>query len=279
VGAVIGGYTTRDVAKLLGFSEAQVRGFVRAGFIAPRRGVHREFRFSLQDMVLLRAAKALRETVPPRRMRRALRRLQEQLPAGRPLSAVRITAEGDQVVVRDGSSSWEPASGQLVLDFEVAELASKVEPLARRAAQEARSDETNLDGEDWYRLGCDLEPHDADQARDAYRRALELDPGHVDALINLGRLLHEAGHPDAAEQHYRRALELRPADATAAFNRGVALEDLGRWEQAIDCYERALGADPKLQEAHFNLARLFERLGRRAAAIRHLKAYRSLTRE
>ena len=72
--------------------------------------------------------------------------------------------------------------------------------------------------------------------------------------------------------------QFRGADATACFNHGVALEDLGRLADAIAAYERALACDPDYVDAHYNLARLYERLGRQTAAIRHLKAYRQLTR-
>jgi DNA-binding transcriptional MerR regulator len=67
-------YTTRDVAKLLGLSEAQVRSQARVGYLAPDRGPHNSYRFSFQDLVLLRTAKALSEArIAPRRIRRALR--------------------------------------------------------------------------------------------------------------------------------------------------------------------------------------------------------------
>jgi len=277
--AFTSGYSIRDVASILGLAAAQIHAFVRAGFLAPPRGPKGEYRFSLQDIVLLRTAKALSERIPARKVRHALRRLKEQLPSGRPLTAVRITAEGDDVVVRDGSSTWEPESGQGVLDFDVADLATRVASLARRAAEEARIASVAPTAEDWYRIACDLEQGDADQARDAYRRALELDPRHTEARVNLGRLLHEAGHARAAEENYRLALLAEPDNATAAFNLGVALEDLGRFAEAIQAYELAIRSDPDSADAHYNISRLYERAGRKVLAFRHLKAYRKLTKK
>lgn len=273
------GYATPDVAKLLGISIPQVRAFARSGFLDPDRGVRGEFRFSFPDLVLLRAAKGLAEArVPARRIQRSLRTLRRQLPAGRPLSAVRITAEGDRVLVRDGSTSWNPESGQISMDFAVAELASRAAPLARQAARAARAAAEPLDADEWYDLGFDLEAVDVAEARDAYRRALELDPHHADAHVNLGRLLHEGGDAAQAVSHYMLALQQTPKHALAWYNLGIALEDLRRRPDAIKAYESAILAEPGMADAWFNLSRLYEAAGKKAAALRSLSKYRVLVR-
>ena len=132
--------------------------------------------------------------------------------------------------------------------------------------------------EGWYEHGCELEGEAPEQAQEAYRRALALDPGHADAHVNLGRLLHEAGDVGGAQAHYVQALELEPDHAIATFNLGVALEDAGQPGDALAQYERALAVDPGCADAHFNAARLYELLGDRAAALRHLGACVRLSR-
>ncbi|HEX5759095.1 MAG TPA: tetratricopeptide repeat protein [Thermoanaerobaculia bacterium] len=270
------GYTTRDVARLLGASEERVRSFVRAGFLEPRRGAHGGYLFSFQDLVVLRAAQGLLDGgVPPRRVRRALARLQEQLPRGRSLATVRIAAEGGAIVVRAGGEAWIAESGQQVLDFEVAPLAAAAAPFSERSYAAAR-ERGDLEDDDWYDVACELEVTAPDAAKDAYRRALALDPEHPDAHLNLGRLLHEEGDAAGAAAHYRRALAARPGDVTASFNLGVALQDLDLPREAIAAYEQALAGDPTCMDAHYNLAGLHEELGEAAEAIRHLSAYKKL---
>lgn len=259
----------------MGITESRLRAWVRDGVLTPGTGTAEEPRFHFQDLVLLRAARELNEArVPARRIRHALERLREQLPQGRSLSAIRILAEGGEVVARDGRSTWLPASGQEVFDFSVADLAREAAPFARRSAARLES-ERELDAEDWYLLGCELEETDAAEAERAYARALGLAPDHADALLNLGRLRHEAGEPAEAERHYRAALAASPGNATAAFDLGVALEDLGRLEEAAASYYAALEADPGYADAHWNLAGVAEKLGATAEAIRHLSAYKS----
>lgn len=275
------GYAASDVARLIGLTPTQVRAFARSGLFPTERGSG-ELRFSFPDLVLLRAAKGLAAAhIPQRRIAAALRRLREQLPAGRPLSAVRITAEGDRIVVQDGAKTWSPESDQLLLDFHVADLATRAAPLARRAAQAARdadSGDAALSADEWYDLGFDLEAVDVGEARDAYRRALELDPHHVDAHVNLGRLLHEGGDAKQAVSHYVLALQQTPKHALAWYNLGIALEDLRRRPDAIKAYESAILAEPAMADAYFNLSRLYEAAGKKAAALRTLSKYRVLVR-
>ncbi len=268
------GYSTKDVAALLGLSAGQVLSYVRAGFLSPVQGPRGEYYFSFQDLILLRTAKGLLASrVPRRRVRLALQNLREQLPGDRPLTGVRISAQGHHVVVRDGRDVWNPESGQAVLDFELSELAREASTLPLRTP-ETKPDEP--EGEDWYERGCVLEEVSPEEAMAAYRQALETDPGLADAHVNLGRLLHERGEAEEAARHYRLALAARPEDATAAFNLGVALQDLGRLAEAAELYEKALEIDRDLADAHYNLAGLYERLGQPEAAFRHLRTYRTL---
>lgn len=266
-------YTTRDVARLLGLSETQVRSYVRAGLIEVERGSRNEYRFSFQDLVLLRTAAGLVGVrVPQARIVRALRKLKEQLSHGRSLTELRIGVEGGHVVVSDGGTPWNPESGQLQFEFTVADLASQVAPL--HAPVSAAEPERGAD--DWFAQGLELEHVAVDEARAAYERALALDPGHPDAHVNLGRLLHEARRLPEAEIHYRAALAAGP-HATAAYNLGIVLEDRKKPDAAAAAYRLALEADANFADAHYNLARLCEQQGDQRGALRHLKSYKTIT--
>jgi len=274
------GYSAREVAKLLGVPVGRVHSYVRAGFLKPARGPKRELAFSFQDVVVLRTASELvRSRIAPSRVKRILKQLAHDLPEGRSLAAMTIVAEGSRVVARAGGDRWNPENGQRLFDFDVAELAESAGPIVRRAAIAARSDPGELDADGWYEMGVHLEVAAPDDARDAYRRALELAPGHAEAHINLGRLLHEEGELAAAEEQYRAALSVRPESVAAAFNLGVVLEDRDRSDEAVGMYERLLKMDRECADAHFNLARLYERSGKKIASLRHLKEYKRLTPE
>ena len=268
-------YTTRDVARLLEIPEHEVRAYARAGLVEPERGPRGAYHYTFRDLVLLRTARSLGDAkVPHTRIRRALEALRSRLPEDRQLSEVSIRAVGDEIVVDEAGASWNPDSGQLQLDFDIAALRTRVREMPR--AQSKPVVELARDAEAWFEQGVELESTDSEQARRAYLRAIELEPLHADALVNLGRLMHERGDVADAAERYRRALAVRPGHATAAYNLGVALEDLGRVEEAIDAYRAALRVDDSIADAHYNLAGLYEVVGDRPAALRHLKQYRSL---
>jgi tetratricopeptide (TPR) repeat protein len=120
-----------------------------------------------------------------------------------------------------------------------------------------------------------LEASDLEAARDAYRAALDLHAGHLDATINLGRLMHLNGELAAAELVY---LAAEHDSALLSFNIALLLEDLQRDDEAVGAYLAALALEPTLHEAHFHLSVLHERQQRPREALRHLLAYRRLTR-
>jgi tetratricopeptide (TPR) repeat protein len=264
------------VARLLDLPVPEVRRLARAGFVSPARGKRNEMRFSFQDLVLLRAAAGLvHARVPKARVRRSLGRLRSQLPEGRPLAGVRVSADGGRVVAQDGGARWRADTGQVLLALDSRDVAPKVAPVVHATRSPASP---RLDAEAWYRWGCELEDAAPAEAKDAYRRALSHDGDHAGAHLNLGRMLHEDGDPCAAELHYRLALGSRAHRAVAALNLGVALEDQGLLDDALLAYARAIEGDPSLADAHLNASRLLERLGRRADAARHLAEYHRLSR-
>jgi tetratricopeptide (TPR) repeat protein len=272
---------TADIARILRLPDTRVRALARAGLCQPlKRGGMYEFSF--QDLVLLRAAHGLlRNSVPLRKVRRSLRELSRQLPADRPLSGVRIYADGKSVVVRDGNAAWQPDSGQAVFTFKVDDLAKKsgvlVQVAQRRGRVTPRKREQGTSAMAWFERGLALEEVDVTAATTAYRRALERDPELSDAYINLGRLLHESGDTGEAMRLYAEAIKRAPDDPVAHYDMALALEDQGDPQAAKRYYHRALELEPDFADAHYNLGRLLDQLGQRAQALRHLLAYKRLT--
>ena len=266
--------STAEVVRLLGLDERRIREWARSGLCRPlRRG--RGYAFSFQDLVVLRAAKALLDAgVPAARIRRAVAALARDLPEGSSLSGLRIFADGRDMAVGVAGERWQPATGQTLFEFEVDQLAQLVEQ-KRAAPVAAGSDPASL-ARDAFEQALGLEDRDAGAAADAYERALAFDPTLSDAYVNLGRLRHESGDAREAVRLYRLALEGSPEDPVLHFNLALALEDTLGADAAIEHYERALVLDPDFADAHYNVAGLYEEGGRGTDAFRHYRAYKRL---
>jgi tetratricopeptide (TPR) repeat protein len=278
-------YGVGDVERMLNLSRSTIRGLISRGFVAPERGPRREYRFSFQDLLVMRTARALVQAkVPARRIGRSLNALRRQLPQSVPLTGLTICAVGNDVVVRKGANRWQAESGQYLLELDVnvagdslqiVEIEGRVET-ARNGRAAAAAKDATADAQSWFERGLSEEESDIEKAVAAYERCRQLDMRHVAARINLGRLLHESGKLTEAQRVYREALRECEPDPTLYFNMGVLLEDSERNEEAIEAYLQALTEDPDFADAHYNLARLYESSGKPQHAIRHLGEYRRL---
>jgi tetratricopeptide (TPR) repeat protein len=261
-------YTLRRVQAMLGLSRSIVAGLIAEGFVAPTRGPRNEWRFTFQDLMLLRTAHALQVSkIPPRRILRSLARLKATLPQELPLTGLRITAIGADVAVRSPQGQWQADSGQLLMDFEVAPLAGSVAFLSRDSGAPS-----------WFERAVALESTDAVAAEAAYRQAIALEPELEAAYLNLSAMFDSAGRFAEMVALCDEALVHCAPSALIYFNRGVALDNLERLPEAIASYERSLVLDPTLADAHYNLGRLQEQLGNKRGALRHFSAYRRLQR-
>jgi len=234
-------YGVRDVQKLLHLQRSTIRTLVNAGFVSPVRGPRNAWLFSFQDLIVLRTAQALAAAnLPSRRIARAMKELRRHLPATMPLSGLSISADADRVVVREGTRRWQVDSGQYLLAFEGSPTDGSLSVLERATPRSA-------EGED-----------------------------DVDAYINRGCQLHEAGLLPEAERAYREGLDRCAGEPLLLYNLGVLLEDMDRSAEAIEAYEAAVHLDEALADGHYNVALLYEAIGKPREAIRHMAHYRRL---
>ncbi|HUW76660.1 MAG TPA: tetratricopeptide repeat protein, partial [Gallionella sp.] len=116
-----------------------------------------------------------------------------------------------------------------------------------------------------------------DEAVTCFRRALEIDPGLVEAqtnldavmqnIFNIGNVLMGKGKLDEAVANYHRVLEIKSDFAEAHTTLGVALMGLGQINEAIANYRRALQIKPDSAETHCNLGVALKELGELDSAV------------
>jgi len=266
------GYSTRSMAEFIGMSPNCVRRYVRRGLLEPVRDDRGHFNFEFQDLVLMRTAKRLLDAeVSSQKTLRLMLKIKSDNAAARKLASVRIITNGKSVLVKSHEAFWNVDTGQGVLDFDSRSSHFAITSLHGPDLFELLEQE-DLDSDDWYNLGLDLEDMDVERAPEAYQRAIQVDSDNVDAHVNLGRLKQIDGYFEAAKSHYLDALSLYKEHQLANYNMGTLCDELDQMEAASRYY----AISDQVPDAHFNLARIFELKGDELSARRHIHAYNRL---
>ncbi|MBI1942452.1 MAG: tetratricopeptide repeat protein [Betaproteobacteria bacterium] len=131
--------------------------------------------------------------------------------------------------------------------------------------------------EEWLRAGyeceCRGDPAGADRL---YRRVLESDPAHTDALYFLGRMAVRDRRQQEAIALFQQAVDLRPGEALYQLELGAALLDARRFEEAIEVYRVCLGLQPDCTRLRNNYAVALIELNRRPEALPELERLQAL---
>jgi TolB-like protein/DNA-binding winged helix-turn-helix (wHTH) protein/Flp pilus assembly protein TadD len=110
---------------------------------------------------------------------------------------------------------------------------------------------------DWDWAGADREN----------RRALELDPGSLDAHIYRGQLLMMLGRNDEAIREGHTAVQLDPFSSASQAALGLFLRFAGRYEEAVPYLQRGVELEPQSIQANMRLGRVYAKLGRYDEAL------------
>ena len=114
----------------------------------------------------------------------------------------------------------------------------------------------------YYALGRYREGSGArDEAVDAYRKAVETEPGQVTAWSALGTLQTLRGRFEEGLAALQKAVDLAPAASHLHNNLGYALLLAGRDDAAANALRRAVELDGDNRRAWINLAAAYRRLG------------------
>lgn len=113
-----------------------------------------------------------------------------------------------------------------------------------------------------------------ERALGEFRRALELNPRYLEALIHQGLVLNELGRGDEADRSFRQAAAsvAPPSDGLSAHvaarlanlhaELAEAYSEGGAPDRAIEQYQRALELGPAFHDLRYRMARLLLETGR-----------------
>ena len=236
-----------------GLREDHLRYLQKWGLIRPVRRTNSDTYYAFADLVKIRQVSADLATAPFRAIVRALQ------------------AE---------------RSGQLAFDFRIDAEPARIitlRPKPKDALEErslaAGNGPSDALAEEYFLKGSalDADPSRHHAAASWYRKALEIDPYLVPALINLANIHYGKDELAEAQALYERAIGLDPDFFEAHFNLGNIYHDLGRFQEAAACYRTALDLNPQYADAHFYLAITLEKTGHSLEAKPHWRAYQQLS--
>lgn len=105
------------------------------------------------------------------------------------------------------------------------------------------------------------------EAERSYHLALEMAPGHPEALHLLGLLAYRVNRLEQAIELLQQAIDASPSTPLYWFNLGVVTQRAGKKDEAVRAYERALALNGKYVEALINLGNVLKDLNRLDQAI------------
>jgi tetratricopeptide (TPR) repeat protein len=113
--------------------------------------------------------------------------------------------------------------------------------------------------------------HQKGQAAEAecgYRRILDVQPKHADALHRLGQLLAAKGNHAEAKRHFKALTTVRPDAPKAWLCLAQVCESLGQLDEAVQPYLEAMRLSPDQADGFIGLSRALVKLGR-IAEVNH----------
>jgi tetratricopeptide (TPR) repeat protein len=269
-------YSREEVRRLLGVSERSLRGWEKQNFLPPCESFGFPELLAIRTLIELRANK-----IPAAQIKEAIDAIRARLKhVEDPLREVKIYLQGKKIRVQFAGQKMEPLSGQLLFDFDEAEIRKLLSFPGPSDAEKspAGKQKYRKEAEQWFQKGLDLEYSGGtlDEIVQAYQKAIELDPGSAGALVNLGTVYFNIRNWREAERHYRKALEVDPNYALAHFNLGNLFDERGDRPQALHHYLAALRIHPHYADAHYNVALLYQSQQQALKAVQHWKAYLKL---
>ena len=127
-----------------------------------------------------------------------------------------------------------------------------------------------------FRFGAYLMLQNPDRGVEEIRKAVELEPAHVPALVSLTMIFLRRDEPATAKTYAAKAVEVSPNDFASHVALGRTLLALGEGEGAVVELERSVKLAPASPDARYNLASAYARVGRKADAAVQQEEFKRL---
>ena len=140
-------YSRAQIRRKFGLSERQLQAWEKQDLVAPSTS------YSFSDLIAFKTLLKLRENrISTAEIARALRSLRQKLSwIKQPLAELRVLSDGKHITVHVAGQKMEAVSGQILLDFDAAELGS-----LRSFPERKRTPNRGRESEEWFQRGLEL---------------------------------------------------------------------------------------------------------------------------
>ena len=115
-----------------------------------------------------------------------------------------------------------------------------------------------------------------EEAEEAFKQAIRIDPDDAEAHYNLGLAYYELGFYKDAIEAFKQAIRIDPDFAEAHGNLGVTYGKLGFYKDAIEAFKQVIRIDPDDVKAHYNLGFTYLLIGDKSSALNEYKILKDL---
>ena len=114
------------------------------------------------------------------------------------------------------------------------------------------------------------------EAIEAFKEAIKINPDYPKAYYNLGFALGKSGMHKEATEAYKQAIRINPNYYDAYLNLGAAYGNSGMYKEAVDAFKQAIRVNSKSAEAHYNLGFAYLLLNDKNSAVNEYEILKNL---
>ena len=107
------------------------------------------------------------------------------------------------------------------------------------------------------------------QARNEYKKSIEVNPRNIGARNDLAVLHYKSGEINEAEKHLTTALGYDSNQPILNKNLSATLARTGRYKEAVTLAKRAIELNPNDAASHRNLAKIYDTTGDSRSSLEH----------
>lgn len=261
-------FTLRHASKLIGISPRRLRHWEKIDFISRSIQTDKDSFYSFQDLISLKAAAELISGgISLQQVTRTLEEIKKRFPEITTLSQLRFFCRNGMLFMKYNGSSFEPVSGQMLMDFDQ-------QPPPEPTSFKSPKKEKERNHLFWFEYGLRYDVEGKwELAVKAYRKALQLNPTLADCWNNLATIYYRIGKKKKAIRFYLNALKINPSYKLAYYNLGNIFEEIRKFRLAVKMYLKAIELDPQYYDAHYNLALVYDKVHSYPEACHHWEIY------